>query len=470
MTAGSGRRGSMSLGLGVIGVHESLDRGERRFGDLARLLVSSTRLETSGRCTGSYVIWRSASVFAPAMRRVVWSAVALADTLDPCPPVSVPLAARLLPVEDRQPNAGDARDTGGMPFALDVLVHPIVQAPLAGGASTPALAAAVSGAGGLGFLAAGYKSPEAVRGDLEQVRSLVPPGVPFGVNLFAPPGHGAGAADVAAYAATLRAEAERSGTVLGEARWDDDRYAEKLDLVCTERVPVVSFTFGCPSRDDVRRLRDAGAAVWVTVTTPEEARVAHATGVDGLVAQGTEAGGHRGTFDDARPGDLGLLALLQLVRAAVGDATPIVATGGIATGRAVAAVLAAGAAAAQLGTAFMLCPEAATAPAHRAAIEGSHASTALTRAFTGRAARGIINRFLLEHSQTAPSAYPEVHHVTAPLRAAARQRGDADGFHLWAGQTHPLAEAVPAATLVVHLANEAREAIADTTGRLGHPD
>ena len=134
-----------------------------------------------------------------------------------------------------------------MAFALDELVHPIVQAPMAGGPSTPALAAAVSGAGGLGFLAAGYKTIEAVRGDLDELRRLLPAGVPFGINLFAPPGHGAGAADVAAYAETLRAEAVRSGTELGEPRWDDDRYDEKLDLVCAERVPVVSFTFGCPS-------------------------------------------------------------------------------------------------------------------------------------------------------------------------------------------------------------------------------
>jgi nitronate monooxygenase len=356
-----------------------------------------------------------------------------------------------------------------MAFALDLLSHPIVQAPMGGGPSTPALAAAVSGAGGLGFLAAGYKSIEAVHADVDELRSLVPAGVPFGINLFAPPGHGAGAAQVAAYSDTLRAEAERSGTVLGEPHWDDDRYGEKLDLVCAERIPVVSFTFGCPSARDVRRLHDAGAAVWVTVTTADEARAAHATGVDGLIAQGVEAGGHRGAFDDARPGDLGLLALLQLVRGAVGDATPRIATGGIATGRGVAAVLVAGAAAAQLGTAFMLCPEAATAPAHRSAIQDSHADTALTRAFTGRTARGIINRFLCEHSQTAPSAYPEVHHLTAPLRVAARQRGDAESFHLWAGQTYPLAEAMPAAELVVQLANEARAVLAETTGRLVEP-
>jgi nitronate monooxygenase len=356
-----------------------------------------------------------------------------------------------------------------MPFALDVLLHPIVQAPMGGGPSTPALAAAVSGAGGLGFLAAGYKTIEALRGDLDELRRLVAPGISFGINLFAPPGHGAGAADVAAYAETLRAEAVRSHADLGEPRWDDDHYAGKLELVCAEHVPVVSFTFGCPSLEDVGRLQDGGAAVWVTVTTVDEAHAAHAAGVDGLIVQGVEAGGHRGAFDDTRPGDLGLLALLQLVRGAVGDATPLVATGGIATGRGVAAVLAAGAAAAQLGTAFMLCPEAATAPAHRSAISDAHASTALTRAFTGRAARGIINRFQRDHSETAPSAYPEVHHLTAPIRAAARQRGDADGFNLWAGQAHPLAQAIPAAELVVQLADEARTVLADAMERWCDP-
>lgn len=356
-----------------------------------------------------------------------------------------------------------------MALALDLLLYPIVQAPMGGGPSTPVLAAAVSGAGGLGFLAAGYKSVEAVRVDLDALRSLVAAGVPFGVNLFAPPGRGAGAAHVAAYADTLQAEAERSGAGLGEPRYDDDLYGEKLELVCAERVAVVSFTFGCPSAGDVGRLQDAGAAVWVTVTTVEEARAAHAVGVDGLIAQGVEAGGHRGTFDDARPGDIGLLALLQLVRGAVGDATPLIATGAIATGRGVAAVLAAGAAAAQLGTAFMLCPEAATVPAHRRAIEGGDADTALTRAFTGRTARGIVNRFQRDHSPTAPSAYPELHHLTAPLRAAARKRGDAEAFNLWAGQTYPLARALPAAQLVVALADEARAALAETTTRLIGP-
>jgi nitronate monooxygenase len=352
-------------------------------------------------------------------------------------------------------------------FTLAQLIHPIVQAPMAGGPSTPALAAAVSSAGGLGFLAAGYQPPERVRGDLDRLRSLLPLSAPFGINVFAPPGHGSGAADVAAYARRLLGDAQRSGAGLGTPRWDDDHYADKLELLCAERVAVVSFTFGCPSPADLDRLRTAGSAVWVTVTTPAEARTAQVAGADALVVQGDEAGGHRGGFDDAVPGDIGLLALLQLVRATVGDALPLVATGGIMTGRAVAAVLSAGAAAAQLGTAFMLCPEAGTVPAHRTAISAGCTPTAQTRAFTGRTARGIANRFLRDHTASAPSAYPEVHHLTAAMRAAARERADVDGFHLWAGQAYPLAEPRPAAEVVDRLAGEAKGALAAATRRLG---
>jgi nitronate monooxygenase len=170
------------------------------------------------------------------------------------------------------------------------------------------------------------------------------------------------------------------------------------------------------------------------------------------------------TFDDSRPGDIGLLALLQLVRDATG--LPLVATGGIASGAGVAAALAAGASAAQVGTAFMLCAEAGTSPAHRAAL-GGDAPTTLTRAFTGRSARGIENRFMREHEDSAPRGYPDVHHLTAPLRTAARERGDAGGFHLWAGQAYQLAAATPAGDVVRQLARDARQALGTASQRLG---
>ena len=339
-------------------------------------------------------------------------------------------------------------------MVLDGLQHPIVQAPMGGGASTPALAAAVAEAGGLGFLAAGYKTPDAVRADIEALRALTDR--PFGVNLFAPPA--VAADDVGPFAARLAAEAERYGAPVGEPRHDDDGWDAKLALMAELEVPVVTFTFGCPRASELEGLGET----WVTVTTPAEARQAAEAGADALVVQGVEAGGHRGTFDDAAPGEIGLLALLQLVRAAVD--LPLVATGGIATGRAVAAVLAAGAAAAQLGTAFMLCDESATASAHREAI-ASGGDTALTRAFTGRSARGIANRWMREHEAEAPSAYPDVHHLTAKIRAAARDQGDADGFHLWAGQAHALAATGPAGELVRRLAAEARDALHESWQR-----
>jgi nitronate monooxygenase len=331
-------------------------------------------------------------------------------------------------------------------FLLDSLEHPIVQAPMGGGPSTTELAAAVSEAGGLGFLAAGYKTVDAVRADIAAVRALT--GRPFGINLFAPPSGEPDAAAVERYARTLEPEAERYAAALGTPRRDDDEWDAKLRLIADEGVPIVSFTFGCPPPETIEQLPVA----WVTVTTPEEALIAQANGAHALVVQGVEAGGHRGSFDDSGPGTIGLLALLQLL-APLG--VPMVATGGIATAGGVAAVLAAGAQAAQLGTAFMLCPEAGTSPAHRRAIaEGTH--TKLTRAFTGRTARGIVNRFMREHDP-APSAYPEIHHLTQPVRAAARKQEDPDGFHLWAGQAHRLAEPVPAAELVRRLSPRGRK-------------
>jgi len=345
-------------------------------------------------------------------------------------------------------------------FTLDSLPHPIVQAPMAGGPSTAALAAAVGEAGGLGMLAAGYRAPGAVAEEIATLRGLTR--VPFGINLFAPPAPGPDAEALARYAERLAGEADRQAAEVGVPRHDDDGWAEKLAIVAEARVPVVSFTFGCPPAEAVAALHDAGAAVWATVTTPGEAVEAAAAGVDALIAQGVEAGGHRGSFDDGRPGDLGLLALLQLVAAAV--ELPLVATGGLATGRSIAAVLAAGARAAQLGTVFMRTPEAATSPAQRAALQ-EDAPTALTRAFTGRTARGIVNRFLAEHAGEAPAAYPDVHHLTAPLRAAARARGDAGALNLWAGQAYPLATEEPAGDLVRRLAAEARDALREAVAR-----
>jgi nitronate monooxygenase len=335
------------------------------------------------------------------------------------------------------------------------LAEPIVQAPLAGGPSTPALAIAVCEAGGLGFLAAGYKQPDAVQEEIAAVRAATER--PFGVNVFVPSDRAADPATLRAYLDELVPEAARQGADLGEPRFDDDGWEAKLALVREQQPAVASFTFGCPPADVIGSLRERGVAVWVTVTTVEEAEQASSAGADALVVQGIEAGGHRGGFADSDGTDgWGLLALLRVVAGTV--AKPLVAAGGIADGAGVAAVLCAGAIAAQVGTAFMLAPEAGTAEAQRELL-AQPIPTRLTRAFTGRTARGLVNRFLDEHSAAAPAAYPEIHHATSPLRAAARRRGDADGFNLWAGQGHTLAQELPAAEIVRRLGADARAVI-----------
>ena len=343
---------------------------------------------------------------------------------------------------------------------LDELQHPIVLAPLAGGASTPELTAAVSEAGAFGFLAAGYLTGEALEARVEQVRGLT--GAPFGVNLFVPGDPGAEAPGLEEYLETVAPEATRYGAGLGDARYDDDGYAEKLELVRGLRPAVASFTFGCPRPETLGELREAGVETWVTVTSPAEARAAAQAGADVLVLQGSEAGGHRGSFADTDEEPLSTLVLIRLVAREV--RLPLVATGGLTDGPAVAAALVAGAAAAQLGTAFLRADEAGTEPAYRDAL-ATRAPTALTRAFSGRRARGIVNRFMREHSESAPSAYPQIHHATSPLRAAARKRGDPDGFNLWAGQAHPLTPSGPAAEIVKRIGDEARQALESAANR-----
>jgi nitronate monooxygenase len=342
---------------------------------------------------------------------------------------------------------------------IDTLAVPVVVAPMAGGATTPELAAAVGAAGGLGFLAGGYLTPDALAARIAALRGLAPH--PFGVNLFLPgPRRDAG---VAEYRDRLLA----AGLDPGEPRFDDDGYPGKLALLLADPVPMVSFTFGCPDAGTVRDLHGVGSEVAVTVTGPAEARLAAAAGADVLVVQGTEAGAHRGLFvddpDDPAGGEaLGLLAALRLV-AAVSD-LPLVAAGGIVDGAGVAAVLAAGAVAAQLGTAFLVCPEAGTKPAHRAALSTPDGpATGFTRAYTGRTARGIRTPFSAEHGSAAPAAYPQVHHITVPIRAA----GDPARMALWAGQAYPLVRAMPAAELVRVLADEARAALDGAAARMG---
>jgi nitronate monooxygenase len=330
---------------------------------------------------------------------------------------------------------------------LDELDVPIVLAPLAGGPSTPELAAAVSNAGGLGFLGAGYLSADGLRDRIRATNDLTDG--PVAVNLFVINGGPTEPGVYDDYVAALAPEAERLGVDVGEPRFDDDDFAAKLEVLLADPVPVVSFTFGIPPSDAVAALQRAGSEIWMTVTNVDEAEDAAAAGADVLVAQGGEAGGHRGSFSDAL--DQEVVPLVPLIEETLDvSGLPVVGTGGIATDEHVQRALHAGAIAAAAGTAFMLAPEAGTSQAHRDAMTLA-TPTALTRAFTGRLARGIRNRFMLEHLD-APRAYPEIHYATAPLRAAGREAGDADVVNLWAGARHAMTVARPAAETVAALA------------------
>ena len=326
----------------------------------------------------------------------------------------------------------------------DLLRHRIVVAPMAGGPSTTGLVVAAARAGALGFLAAGYKTPATMAAEVAAVRAAT--SEPFGVNVFVP---GLPCADREAldrYLGVLR-----DAGPLGDATWDDDGFGGKVAALLADPPPVTSFTFGCPPTEVISALQDAGSMVAVTVTSPGEAALAAAAGADALCVQGYEAGAHRGTFvNDDEPGrDYGLLALIGEV-ARVTD-LPQVAAGSIMGPRQARAVIAAGAVAAQCGTAFLRCPESGAHPRYKAALaDPRYTATALTRAFSGRPARGLVNQFIRDH-RGAPAAYPEINNATRPLRAAAAADGDTERMSLWAGQGYRSATEDPAAEIIERL-------------------
>jgi nitronate monooxygenase len=328
----------------------------------------------------------------------------------------------------------------------DLLRRPVVLAPMAGGPSTVELVTTVVRAGALAFLAGGYKTPQTLLAEVEAVRAGT--SGPFGVNLFVAGTPSADTGAVARYTESLRGDGEAVGADLAEPAWDDDRFWDKAAALLADPPALVSFTFGCPPDDMIAAFKRAGALVAVTVTTPAEAATATAAGADALCVQGHEAGAHRGTFtNDDEPGrDLGLLSLIGAVFG-VSD-LPQFAAGGIMSPRQVSAVLAAGAVAAQCGTAFLRSPESGAHPVHKAALaDPRFTATALTRAFSGRPARGLVNRFMLEHAG-APAAYPEINNATRALRAAAAAKGDAQRMSLWAGQGYRAAADRPAADIL----------------------
>jgi nitronate monooxygenase len=335
--------------------------------------------------------------------------------------------------------------------------HPLVLAPMAGGPSTPALCAAVSEAGGLGSYGGAYVAPGKLREEILAIRART--SKPFAVNLFADEG---AAADIpalrAAQDALTRYRAEL-GLLPAAPPSPPVSLKDAFAVLLEERVPVFSFTFGIPPREMLEACRKAGIATMGTATTVAEARALEQSGVDFICAQGAEAGGHRGTFDrDADPPLIGTMALVPQVVDAV--RAPVIAAGGIMDGRGFAAALALGASAVSLGTAFLRCPEAGTSRPYRDALkEARDDATVITRAFSGRAARGLANRFTREMAGAPLAPYPAQNALTRDIRTAAAKNGDFMLLSLWAGQAAALAREVPAGELVAQILREAQEVI-----------
>jgi nitronate monooxygenase len=339
------------------------------------------------------------------------------------------------------------------------ITHPLIQAPMAGGATTPELVAAVGEAGALGFLAGAYLQPQQIAALAGEVRRRT--AKPFGINLFAP---------LPAAAITSDAELARQRIAPFHAELGlpapelpvpvTENFDELLAVALDSGATVFSFTFGILPDAAIAAIKNSGMMLFGTATTVDEAVLLEQAGVDAVVAQGSEAGAHRGTFSgDFAAAMIGTMALVPQIADSV--TIPVIASGGIMDGRGVAAALALGAAAVQMGTAFLTCHEAGIAEVYKQAIVTAQAhETKVTRAFSGRPARGIVNRFMREVEDAdaaggqAIMPYPLQNTLTRPLRAAAGKAGRAEFLSLWAGQGLGLARRQSAAELVARLVEE----------------
>ena len=335
---------------------------------------------------------------------------------------------------------------------------PIIQAPMAG-TSTPAMAAAVSNAGGLGSIGVGATDAKGARDMIADIRAASNRG--FNVNLFC---HKPAVADgprEAGWIEKLRpvfaqygAEPPHQLREIYESFVEDD---EMLAMLLAERPAIVSFHFGLPSADRIAALKQAGIVLLASATNLADARAVAAAGIDAVVAQGYEAGGHRGVFDqDAPDEELGTMALTRLLVREL--SIPVIAAGGIMDGAGIAAALVLGAGAAQLGTAFVACPESSADPAHKKLLLGAGAEhTIMTQAISGRPARSLANKFTAigqTVSRGQIAGYPMAYDAGKALNAAAKAKGETGFGAQWAGQAAPLARALPAGELVTQLKAE----------------
>ncbi|GIW25866.1 nitronate monooxygenase family protein [Meiothermus sp.] len=352
-----------------------------------------------------------------------------------------------------------------MPYTLTP--HPILQAPMAGGATTPELVAAVSNAGGLGSLAGVMLSPEKLREEIRKIRTLTDR--PFSVNLFVLKPVAVAQAELEAAMERLQPIRAELGLPPGKApvKFSED-FEAQLEVLLEEKPPVVSFHFDLLPARQVERLHQAGCKVIGTATHVAEAMAWQEAGADYLCAQGAEAGGHRGTFiGPFEHAMTGILALLPQVVEAV--KIPVIAAGGIMDGRGIAAALLLGASAVQMGTAFLTCPEAGIHPLFKQALLQTKGDpTVVTRTFSGRPARALRNAFIerMQPYEAQVPPYPIQNALTAEIRQAAAKAGRLEFMSLWAGQAACLCRSLPAALLVETLVQETHEALYRLEGAL----
>lgn len=334
-------------------------------------------------------------------------------------------------------------------IAFEQTALPIIGAPMAGGTTTPELTAAVARAGGFPFIAGGYLTAEKLAPLVDRMRETTEN---FGVNLFVPNPSPVDPEAFGRFVAALEPTAAELGLALNpDPVDDDDHYEEKVDFLLAHPVPLVSTTFNLPTAEVVARLHAVGTQVAATVTTPAEARTAAERGVDALIVQGPRAGGHSGTADPRR--EIEDRSTLDLVREVIAEVDlPVAAGGGVDGVGMVESLLQAGVSAVVVGTMLLLTDEAGTAPTHRSALQSKEfTETQLTRAFTGRPARALVNDFVRKFDAVAVDAYPAVHHLTKELRGAAKKADDPQNLHLWAGTGYRSAQTGSAETVIKEL-------------------
>lgn len=336
--------------------------------------------------------------------------------------------------------------------------YPIIQAPMAGGPTSADLVAAVANAGGLGMIGAGYMSPDQIKNLIREVKKKTVH--PFGVNLFVPAPYDAGVQEIQNAKENLKPFQARLGIqdntcILPTYENDLRIFLEQIQIVINEKVPVCSFTFGLPSEEVISKLKQEGIVVIGTATTVREAVLIEQAGLDAVVAQGSEAGGHRGTFNgDFKDSLIGLMSLIPQVCDTV--KIPVIAAGGIMDGRGVLAAKVLGADAVQLGTAFLATHESGAQTIYKdALLKATEDQTALTRAFSGKPARGLKNKFISEMNGTEIPAYPIQNELTKGIRKAASDHNNPDYLSMWSGQSARLAKKSSVRELLAEIISQA---------------